>query len=194
MYKPSFLTHKLCCILLMDYKLILPKYNINSIIFRIWNLCRGKGFMSSAWHSIFFFSSLSTGIYAHKMVMISKVIVLVQFILRKNWENNRCFWRWLSSGCLALMMEAARTSETLVHFYQTTWCYNPEDSHLCTHCHENLRSYLTGAWRCFMLWNSFTEALELNGIIQSAKDLLKCIKIIRHNLSTAIFFFPTKSF
>jgi hypothetical protein len=27
-------------------------------------------------------------------------------------------------------MEAARTSETLVNFYQTTQCYNPEDSHL----------------------------------------------------------------
>jgi hypothetical protein len=41
----------------------------------------------------------------------------------------------------ALMMEAARTSETLVNFYQTTWCYNPEDSHLCTHHCENLKSY-----------------------------------------------------
>jgi hypothetical protein len=28
------------------------------------------------------------------------------------------------------MMEAARTSETLVNFYQTTQHYNPEDSHL----------------------------------------------------------------
>jgi hypothetical protein len=27
------------------------------------------------------------------------------------------------------MMEAARTSETLVNFYQTTRRYNPEDSH-----------------------------------------------------------------
>jgi hypothetical protein len=28
------------------------------------------------------------------------------------------------------MMEAARTSETLVNFYQATRRYNPEDSHL----------------------------------------------------------------
>jgi hypothetical protein len=28
------------------------------------------------------------------------------------------------------MMEAARTSETLVKFYQTTRRYNPEDNHL----------------------------------------------------------------
>jgi hypothetical protein len=34
---------------------------------------------------------------------------------------------------IALMMEAARTSETLVNFYQTTRCYNPEDSNL----HDN---------------------------------------------------------
>jgi hypothetical protein len=33
-------------------------------------------------------------------------------------------------GLIALMMEAARTSETLVNFYQTTQSYNPEDSHL----------------------------------------------------------------
>jgi hypothetical protein len=41
----------------------------------------------------------------------------------------------------ALMMEAARTSETSVNFYQTTWRYNPEDSHLRTHRRENLKSY-----------------------------------------------------
>jgi hypothetical protein len=32
----------------------------------------------------------------------------------------------------ALMMEAASTSETLVNLYQTTWCYNSQESHL--HC------------------------------------------------------------
>jgi hypothetical protein len=30
----------------------------------------------------------------------------------------------------ALMMEAARTSETFVNLYETTRCYNPEDIHL----------------------------------------------------------------
>jgi hypothetical protein len=39
------------------------------------------------------------------------------------------------------MMQAARTSETMVNFYQTTWRYNPEDSHLHTHHRENLKSY-----------------------------------------------------
>jgi hypothetical protein len=38
------------------------------------------------------------------------------------------------------MMEAARTSETLVNFYQTTRCYNPEDNHLRTHRRENLKT------------------------------------------------------
>jgi hypothetical protein len=42
---------------------------------------------------------------------------------------------------ITLMMEAARTSETSVNFYQTTQRYNPEDSHLRTHRHENLKSY-----------------------------------------------------
>jgi hypothetical protein len=44
---------------------------------------------------------------------------------------------------IGLMMETARTSETLVNFYQTTRRYNPEDSHLRTHRRENLKSYLT---------------------------------------------------
>jgi hypothetical protein len=41
---------------------------------------------------------------------------------------------------IALMMEAARTSETLVNFYQTTRRYNPEGSHLRSHRRENLKS------------------------------------------------------
>jgi hypothetical protein len=41
---------------------------------------------------------------------------------------------------IALMMEAARTSETLANFYQTTRLYNPEDSHL------QLPSYFPGIY------------------------------------------------
>jgi hypothetical protein len=54
------------------------------------------------------------------------------------------YQRFRSPCCLliALMMEAARTSETLVNFYQTRWHYKPEDSHLHTHHRENLKSYI----------------------------------------------------
>jgi hypothetical protein len=46
---------------------------------------------------------------------------------------------------IALMMEAARTSETLVNFYQTTRRNNPEDSHLVT------RTCSMGTWcQCYM--------------------------------------------
>jgi hypothetical protein len=40
------------------------------------------------------------------------------------------------------MMEAARSSETVVNFHQTTWRYNPEDSHLRINHRENLKSYI----------------------------------------------------
>jgi hypothetical protein len=44
---------------------------------------------------------------------------------------------------IALMMEAASTSEKSVNFYQTTRCNNPEDSHLRTRCYrENLKSHI----------------------------------------------------
>jgi hypothetical protein len=43
---------------------------------------------------------------------------------------------------VALMMEAARSSETLVNFYQTTRRYNLEDSHLHFLSFEELRSFL----------------------------------------------------
>jgi hypothetical protein len=51
------------------------------------------------------------------------------------------FWVVAPCSLVALMMEAARNSETLVKFYQTTRHYNPEDSHLRTHRRENLKSY-----------------------------------------------------
>jgi hypothetical protein len=42
---------------------------------------------------------------------------------------------------IALMMEAARTTETLVYFNENTRRYNPEGYHLHTRRHENLKSH-----------------------------------------------------
>jgi hypothetical protein len=57
----------------------------------------------------------------------------------------------MQSHFIALMIEAASTSETSVNFYQTTRCYNSEDSHLRTHRRENfilhfslVRTFKTG--------------------------------------------------
>jgi hypothetical protein len=52
------------------------------------------------------------------------------------------FWVVAPCSLVALMMEAARTSETLVNFYQITRRYNLKDSHLRTHRRENLKSYI----------------------------------------------------
>jgi hypothetical protein len=60
----------------------------------------------------------------------------------------------------ALMMEAARTSETLVHFYQTVWHYNPEDSHLRTHGCENLKSYCVLHYFTFIAWEKDRKEKE----------------------------------
>jgi hypothetical protein len=43
---------------------------------------------------------------------------------------------------IALMMEAASTSETQTVFYQTTQRNSPQDSHLQSRCRENLTPQL----------------------------------------------------
>jgi hypothetical protein len=43
----------------------------------------------------------------------------------------------LAVSMIALMMETASTSETLVIFYQIARRYNPEHSHLHNYRHEN---------------------------------------------------------
>jgi hypothetical protein len=45
-----------------------------------------------------------------------------------------------SSGLVIVMMEAASTSDKLIDFYQTSRRYNPEDSHLHTRHHGDLKS------------------------------------------------------
>jgi hypothetical protein len=59
------------------------------------------------------------------------VLMAVSMKMAAFWVDALCrlvevYWRFRG----ALMMVAASTSETLVNFYQTTRCNNPEDSHL----------------------------------------------------------------
>jgi hypothetical protein len=58
---------------------------------------------------------------------------------------------------IALMMKAARHSETLVNVYQTTRRYNPEDSHLRTNRRENLKSYITFLCKMHTLQSVFVS-------------------------------------
>jgi hypothetical protein len=51
----------------------------------------------------------------------------------------------LAASIIALMMEAACTSETSVDIQLRARQYIPEDSELHTRCHENLKSHM----KCF---------------------------------------------
>jgi hypothetical protein len=59
---------------------------------------------------------------------------------------------------VAPMMEAASTSETLVNFYQTTWCNNPEDSHLL----DIIKSLLLMILKCQFILQAVSMAVMVN--------------------------------
>jgi hypothetical protein len=73
--------------------------------------------------------------------MMGNFVILISIKMAVFWVVAPCSLVDSSARLIALMMEAARTSETLVNFYQTTRRYNPEESHLRTHRRENLKSY-----------------------------------------------------
>jgi hypothetical protein len=69
---------------------------------------------------------------------------------------------------IALMMEAASTSETSVNFYETTRRNIPEDSHLHTRRRKNLKS-LMKRLVCFeqMCSNTLHGAFTLTGDVDN---------------------------
>jgi hypothetical protein len=84
------------------------------------------------------------------------------------------------------MMEVARTSETLVNFYQTTWRYNPEESHIWAHRRENLKSYFRKCYNFFYLKIFFTLIVvatvlsvyaSLHMLVYNSRIIL-CVRVI----------------
>jgi hypothetical protein len=75
-------------------------------------------------------------------------------------------------GPCCLHHQGDSTSETLVNFYQTTRCYNPEDSNLHTHRRENLKSYLN-------FLTSFSRRTLLYGVRQGYVSISSSILLKR---------------
>jgi hypothetical protein len=97
----------------------------------------------------------TTKIYGKKDVHVAGSLRLNTRPLRKMavfWVVEPCslvkvYQRFRGPCCLHHQGDSqARTTETLVNFYQTTRRYNPEDSHLRTHRRENLKSYTSAYW------------------------------------------------
>jgi hypothetical protein len=70
---------------------------------------------------------------------------------------------------ITLMMEAASASDTLFNFYQTTLHYNPEDSHLYTRYHENLKCYMC-AFLIFCKLCTFQQKVSASADIDIAEQ------------------------
>jgi hypothetical protein len=97
----------------------------------------GKQYVDWQVQVCYFWSSLMCYNELHKQIY-SKMAVFWVVVLCSLVEVYRSF---RGSCCLhhCAMMKAARISEMLVDFYQTTRRYNPEDSHLHTHHHGHLK-------------------------------------------------------
>jgi hypothetical protein len=91
------------------------------------------------------------------------------------------------------MMEAARTSETLLNFYQTTRRYNPEDRHIRTRRRENLkyyelRSFLELRTNCRRFFVGFADIakplIQLNfaelSVASGGSAAFRSLKVIVH--------------
>jgi hypothetical protein len=90
---------------------------------------------------------MEINIYEFSNLELNRRVKMAVFWVVASCSLVEIYQRFRGPCCLhhhgALMLEAARSSEMTVNFYQTTWRYNPENSHLRTNRHENLKSYQT---------------------------------------------------
>jgi hypothetical protein len=87
---------------------------------------------------------------------------------------------WVVAPC-SLMMEAARTSETLVNFYQTTRCYNPEDSHL-----QFIAGVTAGMVRSGDEKTGRVRGKSLGNTTTTKDDFLQLFEMITKNICTML--------
>jgi hypothetical protein len=80
------------------------------------------------------------------VLRLRKTTPLVTFLV--GWLVGRSVG-WLRGLLITLIMEAVRTTETLVNFYHTTGRYNPEDSH-------RNKGYVLEALRTWLPLNAFS--------------------------------------
>jgi hypothetical protein len=80
---------------------------------------------------------------------------------------------------IALMMEAASTSETSVNFYQTTRRNNPENSYFHSRRRENLKSHMNCLtfMRCILTRDGQKDGRHANVTVTPFSRILKiCIR------------------
>jgi hypothetical protein len=70
-----------------------------------------------------------------------------------------------AASTTALMAQTASTSESSVNFYQTTWCINPEDSHLQVYI------YFLDIPQSFT-WSSYLKTLITNNIHAEVAEMM----------------------
>jgi hypothetical protein len=85
----------------------------------------------------------------------------------------------------------SKSSEMLVNFYQTTQRYNPEDSNLCNHRGENLKSYTLfivykkafGSVRREEIWKSVEKPGNLTDLSIKVKNTYEYTQILFRQIS-----------
>jgi hypothetical protein len=115
-----------------------------------------------------------------------------RFIKHSPFWNIALFWIaavFAISIVRFLMMEAVKTSETLVNFYQNARHCNPEDGHLRTHDLGNLKLYFSIFVFFFSLMSLFSavrsfltyKSCHYNAVTPTKQTLCCSFHYFRHN-------------
>jgi hypothetical protein len=74
--------------------------------------------------------------------IMAKETILVTLLMIQTMLLMMMLIKWTQWWYRVMMMAIISTSKTLINFYETIWCNNPEDSQLHTCRRENLKSHI----------------------------------------------------